>query len=274
MSSRSSNIRRRRHEEHENHEAWAIPYGDLVTLLLAFFVVMYAISSVNNGKYRVLSASLNAAFRGTATTPQLIQQSTPGVDIQDLPRDQVQKLVGTGLPTSAAILALQKARAQQDAAALLVENQVRKMQGDITAAMSALIRAGQVNVARKGNDIEVQISNDILFGVGVAQLGPEATHVLQSLAQAVRPYDNRIRVEGHTDDTPIHTALYPSNWELSAARAASVVHLFMDQGVGPERLQVVGMAQYQPLQPNDTPQGRSANRRVSVIVLGAEGKTS
>jgi chemotaxis protein MotB len=114
----------------------------------------------------------------------------------------------------------------------------------------------------------VKISTDILFGSGAAQLGPKATAALQALARSLRPWPNRVRVEGHTDDRPIHTAQFPSNWELSAARAASVVHLFADNGVAPQRMSVVGLGEYTPLQPNDSAAGRNANRRVTVTILG------
>jgi chemotaxis protein MotB len=234
---------------------------------------MYSISSVNNGKYRVLSASLNAAFRGTPTSPNVINPALNSIDMQQLPRDQVRKLVATALPDDPALHQLKQVE-QLDPIAMLREKNMQKVQADITGALGALVKAGQVTVARKGDNIEVQISNDILFGVGLAQLSPQAIGVLQSLAQVVQPYQNNVRVEGHTDNQPIRTALYPSNWELSAARAASVVHLFMDQGVAPERLSVVGLAEFQPLQSNDSLLGRSANRRVSVIILGTEGKSS
>ncbi len=137
--------------------------------------------------------------------------------------------------------------------------------------MAALIASGQVHVHREENAVVVDISTDILFGSGVAQLSPVAQGVLSRLAGALKPWPNPIRVEGHTDNRPIATAAFPSNWELSAARAASVVHLFMDPGVGPERLAVIGFGEYRPGMPNTTAGGRNANRRVEVVVLGRDG---
>ena len=113
----------------------------------------------------------------------------------------------------------------------------------------------------------VDISADILFPSGVARLASGAAPPLQRLADALRPFTNAVRVEGHTDDRPINTPEFPSNWELSAARAASVVHLFMDRGIEPDRLAVVGFGQYRPVAGNDTAAGRNANRRVAVVIV-------
>jgi chemotaxis protein MotB len=130
-----------------------------------------------------------------------------------------------------------------------------------------LVAAGEVKVRRYQNSVAVDISCDILFSSGVARLAPAAVPALQHLADALKPFTNAIRVEGHTDDVPIRTAEFQSNWELSAARAASVVHLFMDRGIAPDRLAVMGFGQYRPTASNQSVTGRNANRRVAVIIL-------
>jgi chemotaxis protein MotB len=140
----------------------------------------------------------------------------------------------------------------------------------VTRAMSGLVAAGEVNVRRYQNWVAVDISTDILFGSGVARVSDSAIPVLQHLADALKPFPNAIRVEGHTDDRPIKTATFPSNWELSAARAASVVHLFMDRGVAADRLAVMGFGQYRPTTSNANITGRNANRRVAVVILGGD----
>lgn len=269
--------RRKRHEEHDNHEAWAIPYGDLVTLLLAFFVVMYAMSSVNEGKYRVLSDSLSEAFSGKPRT-----QKTPSVGEDpprtlELPRNQVSRLIATGLPEDAAGQSAASdtteatpasADAKPDSGSGNAE--LDQVAEQVLRAMGTLVAAGEVSVRRYQNWVAVDISTDILFGSGVARVSDSAIPVLQHLADALKPFPNAIRVEGHTDDRPIKTATFPSNWELSAARAASVVHLFMDRGVAANRLAVMGFGQYRPTSSNDNLTGRNANRRVAVVILGAE----
>jgi chemotaxis protein MotB len=268
-------VRRKRHEEHENHEAWAIPYGDLVTLLLAFFVVMYAMSSVNEGKYRVLSDSLNEAFNGTPRSAAAVSVVEDPPRKIELPLNQVHRLITAALPANAPMplpatraAAIAASAPSADAAGSAELGQVAEQ---VTSAMGALVAAGEVHVRRYQNWVAVDISTDILFGSGVARLSGPANPVLQRLADALKPFPNAIRVEGHTDDRPIQTSAFPSNWELSAARAASVVHLFMDRGIAAQRLAVMGFGQYRPATSNVNVTGRNANRRVAVVILGGEG---
>ena len=254
--------RRHKHEEHANHEAWAIPYGDLITLLLAFFVVMYAMSSVNEGKYRVLSDSLVAAFQGAPKTLEPIQvgekQVGPGADlaINIAPQPMI-----NGQPQRAIqpIALAQHGQQQRDELAGVAD--------EVEQSMSDLIDRELVTVRRHGKWVEVEIRTDILFPSGVATLSPPAEQVLQQLADTLKPFPNSIRVEGHTDNRPINTPAFPSNWELSAARAASVVHLFTRAGMDPARLAVIGLGENRPSQSNATAEGRNANRRVLLVIL-------
>jgi chemotaxis protein MotB len=248
--------RRQRYDEHGNHEAWAIPYGDLMTLLLAFFVVMYAISSVNEGKYRVLSDSMNAAFRGTPMTDPVWIGQHQGAGGPVSPINQV-LLQGPPKPA---------AQAKPVAAPDPQAKTLQQIAAGIEDAMSSLIDANLVVVRRHDNWVEVEIKTDILFPSGVARLSPEAGPVFALLANALKPFPNQIRVEGHTDDRPIKTAAFPSNWELSAGRAASVVHLLTSQGMDPRRLSVVAYSEFRPLKANDSDAGRNANRRVVLII--------
>jgi chemotaxis protein MotB len=285
--------RRRRHDDHDNHEAWAIPYGDLVTLLLAFFVVMYAMSSVNEGKYRVLSDSLTEAFHGTPRSPQPIEAGGTHLQpIEQLPLTQVHRMISSSLPirhivpaASAAVMSRQSQIAvapadlsTRDAAASFVEpaivppgSDLDRVAEDVSAALASLIASGSVRVRRHDSWVAVEISTDILFGSGAARLSVPAVEALQRLADTLKTFPNAIRVEGHTDDRRISTAAYPSNWELSAARAASVVHLFMDCGIAPQRLAVVGYGEFRPTMPNSTVTGRNANRRVELLILNRDG---
>jgi chemotaxis protein MotB len=254
--------RRHKHEEHANHEAWAIPYGDLITLLLAFFVVMYAMSSVNEGKYRVLSDSLVAAFQGAPKTMEPIQvgekQLGPGADLAiALPRQAM--IDGQPQRAIQPIAMAQQARQQLDELAGVAD--------EVEQSMSDLIDRELVTVRRHGKWVEVEIRTDILFPSGVATLSPPAEQVLQQLADTLKPFPNSIRVEGHTDNRPINTPAFPSNWELSAARAASVVHLFTRAGMDPARLAVIGLGENRPSQSNATAEGRNANRRVLLVIL-------
>jgi chemotaxis protein MotB len=269
--------RKKKHEDHANHEAWAIPYGDLITLLLAFFVVMYAISSVNEGKYRVLSDSLVAAFRGTPRTLEPVQvgekQSGSGADVkttlveqsmlQGQPRSMLTPIpIETGLPKQVDSKASPYPNAAQES--------LEEVADKVARAMDELVKADLVVVRHNRLWIEVEIRTDILFPSGSAKLAPGAIQIIGQLAQVLQPFPNAIRVEGHTDNRPIKNAAFPSNWELSAARAASVVHLFSNSGVDPSRLAVIGLSEFRPAQPNDTPEGRNANRRVLIVILSTD----
>jgi chemotaxis protein MotB len=266
--------RKKKHEDHVNHEAWAIPYGDLVTLLFALFTVMYAMSSVNEGKFRVLSDSMIAAFHGAPKSMQPINVGekesgkggdkplagfTPTVLIRI--KDQRHDPGGSASPHDPSKT---EANNSADLPGALI-----RMERQVQNAMQALIDAKLVTVRRENMWLEIEINTDILFPSGAGEFSPAAEPVLDKLAEVLRPFPNPIRVEGHTDDRPIHTGAFPSNWELSAARAASVVHQFTKQGIDPLRLEIVGFGEFHPRQPNDSSEGRNANRRVAILVLEA-----
>ena len=265
--------RRHKHEEHANHEAWAIPYGDLITLLLAFFVVMYAMSSVNEGKYRVLSDSLVAAFQGAPKTLEPIQvgekQVGPGTDpiINMVQKPMIDSQQHTSLQPIA--MAQRAAPPNIDPAQ---SDELASVAAEVEQAMSDLIDRELIVVRRHGTWVEVEIRTDILFPSGVATLSPPAEQVLTQLAETLKPFPNAIRVEGHTDNRPINKPAFPSNWELSSARAASVVHLFTRAGMDPARLAVVGLGENRPVESNATPEGRNANRRVVLVILGGSSR--
>jgi chemotaxis protein MotB len=255
--------RKKKHEDHVNHEAWAIPYGDLVTLLFALFTVMYAMSSVNEGKFRVLSDAMIAAFNGAPKSMRPVNMGEP-----EPGKGGEKPLIGI-TPT-----ALIKIKGQDSAIpappkppAPDIPGSLIRMEREVQDAMRALIDAKLITVKRENMWLEIEINTDILFSSGSGAFSSSAEPVLDKLAEVLKPFPNPIRVEGHTDDRPIHTASFPSNWELSAARAASVVHQFTKQGIDPLRLEIVGFGQFHPRQPNETSEGRNANRRVVVLVL-------
>jgi chemotaxis protein MotB len=282
--------RKHKHEDHVNHEAWAIPYGDLITLLLAFFVVMYAISSINEGKFRVLSDSLNAAFRGTPKTLEPVQvgQKTrgSGADIamsivqQSMIEGQPRKMLeaihmdssgDAGAGPAPYPGAGRTGHAQPLPADHPIAQQLARVADELEQALQALVDANLVAVRRHEFWLEVEVRTDILFASGVATLSDKAIPALDALAATLIKYPNPVRVEGHTDNQPINTRFYPSNWELSAARAASVVHRFARAGLSPERLSVIGFGEYRPAESNDTVAGRNINRRVVIVILAGEG---
>jgi len=263
--------RKKKHEEHVNAEAWAIPYGDLVTLLFALFTVMYAMSSVNEGKFRVLSDSMIAAFNGAPKSmrPVNLGEKEPGKGGE--------KPIAGITPTvlikidrktnSDGQLTPRDPTKTESSSSTDLPGALIRMQRKVQDAMQSLIDAKLVTVRRENMWLEIEINADILFPSGAGEFAPAAEPVLDKLAEVLQPFPNPIRVEGHTDDRPIKTAAFPSNWELSAARAASVVHQFMRQGIDPLRLEIVGFGEFHPRQANTTLEGRNANRRVVVLVL-------
>lgn len=241
--------RRRKEEEHENHERWLVSYADFITLLFAFFVVMYAISSVNEGKYRVLSDSISSAFRN-------IPGNTSGAMVQ----------VNPSAPTPVSI-PFQKpkiANIKTDVVREKNRELLRSKAKEITEALAPLVQQGQVRVTEGALGITVEINASVLFDSGEARLQLPAVRVLTAVGQILATTDFPVTVEGHTDNAPINTPLFPSNWELSGARAASVVRLFIDTGVDARRLTATGYAEQRPVDDNATPDGRQRNRRVAI----------
>jgi chemotaxis protein MotB len=290
--------RKKKHEDHPNHEAWAIPYGDLITLLLAFFVVMYSISSVNEGKYRVLSDALSEAFHGSPRSLKPVQFGTKqqrGSDHEEqmnlLRQDTIEQSVGGTMrelrnpSVYPAIKIHTQMPGQQGvgvgagfgagpgtgAAGQGAASALKRIGDEIEQAMGELIHRKLVTVRHTDLTLEVEIGTDILFASGSADIDETARPVLGQLAAILHGFPNPMRIEGHTDTVPIRTAAFPSNWELSAARAASVVHLFMEQGVEPRRMSVAGFGEFHPAADNDTPEGRNRNRRVVIVVLEPQG---
>jgi chemotaxis protein MotB len=240
------------HEEHENLERWLVSYADFITLLFAFFVVMYAISSINDGKYRVLSDSLVHAFKDAPSAEKVIIMGERRTEL----------LTGGGSP-----IGKQAVQRPAEATEQPVTERMKSIARDVKTAMASLERQGQVRVTQSPRGITVEISASTLFASGDATLQPQSSNALASVAKVLAEIDNPIQIEGHTDNVPINSPAFPSNWELSSARAGSVVRLLVEQGVPPARLVAIGYADNKAIDSNDTPEGRSRNRRVNVLIL-------
>jgi len=239
--------RRRIVEEPDNHDRWLVSYADFITLLFAFFVVMYALSSVNEGKYRVLSDSLLTAFRSVTVNQQSEQVVVAPFVVPSRPQPPVSRTE----------------RKPAEGEGDTVER-IRRMGESIRQALEPLTRTGQVNISEGAHGITVEIKASLLFPAGETALQPGAQEPLRVIAQIFSAGDFPVTIEGHTDDVPISTVRFPSNWELSAARASSVVRLFAEAGVDPARLSAVGYADQRPITDNLTEEGRARNRRVTI----------
>ncbi|GMR16226.1 MAG: flagellar motor protein MotD [Gammaproteobacteria bacterium] len=237
--------------ESENTDRWMVSYADFVTLLFAFFVVMYAISSVNEGKYRVLADTMTEAFKVAPKSPEPIQigKESKAVSSSDS-RNEIVKPIRI-LPKSERTY----------------EREMKQIAETVSKSVQPLIDQGLINVTQHKLWVEIEMNSKILFSSADSELEDEAFPALKALAEVLKKLPNAIDVEGHTDNVPISNELFPSNWELSAARAASVVHLFTRYGVNPRRLSSIGYAEFRPAASNSTAEGRLRNRRVKVVIL-------
>jgi chemotaxis protein MotB len=227
--------RRKFDDEPENHERWLISYSDFITLLFAFFVVMYAVSSVNLGKYKVFSDALGDAFGGAGAAPPT------NTEVQSLP-----------IPNPA-----QRKRNEQ----------IKREKEHMTSTLAPLVKEGKVRVTQNSRGVSVEINASVLFNPGDARLTGESREALTAVASLLKDDPHAVQVEGHTDNVPIRNATYPSNWELSAVRAGTVVRVFIEAGIAPSRMTAVGHADNLPVAPNDDPEARARNRRVAVTIL-------
>lgn len=247
--------RKRRQEEHENHERWLVSYADFITLLFAFFVVMYSVSSVNEGKYRVLSDALEAAFRAPASSLNPVNVGRGGQPTAFDPQNAIM----IQLPRMPlAHLAERQEHVDIDEIAEKVET-----------ALDKLIEKDLVKVNKDGLSLEIELKSRILFASGSSVVARSAEPILLQLADIIRAFDYPVRIEGYTDNVPISTRQFPSNWELSAARAASVVRMVAEAGIDPLQLTATGYGQYRPIASNSTEAGRADNRRVVMVVDAA-----
>ena len=250
--------RKKKSEEPENHDRWLISYADFITLLFAFFVVMYSISSINEGKYRVLSDSLVNAFKKVPTDDQPLHFSPTKTTARPIKPAPPKKITDEIDPKV-------KKRAED----------MRQIAQDLLKVLEPLISNNQVKITQSIRGVTVEINAAVLFAPGQATLQPNMVKALTSVAQILAQAPNQIQVEGHTDDIPINTNNYPSNWELSSARASSVVRLLAANEVAPERMVAIGYADNRPVVPNTDNESRARNRRVTMLIISeAPNKTT
>ncbi|MDY6891537.1 MAG: flagellar motor protein MotD [Pseudomonadota bacterium] len=243
--------RRRRPETNLHTDRWMISWADFVTLLFAFFVVMYGVSSVQEEKYRQLAHSLAGVFRAQ------------GGDRVVSPPDGEGVLPERGLQLQPPPVTIAAPDAEQTQALEQLQRQVEEKLRD-------WIEEGTVKVSGNTLWLAIELNASLLFPSGDALPVIEAEPLLQQIAALIAGRDNPVHVEGFTDDRPISTDRFPSNWELSAARAAAVVRILQQQGVDPARMAAVGYAEFQPAYSNRTAEGRQRNRRLVIVIARDE----
>lgn len=250
--------RRKKFEvERENHDRWLVSYADFITLLFAFFVVMYAVSVVNQNKYKQLANSLGSAFGSSKAAQQHEGGDTaePDEALANGPYGG-RSFIRPFAPPPRRSAEWRREREAMTALALTASQ-----------TLAPLIERGAVRVVQNNRGIRIDIRSQVLFAAGSAELGQEATTPLLEIARLLADRPNAIEVEGHTDSTPISNGSYYSNWELSAMRASTVVRLLEQHGIASQRLGAVGYGAARPLADNTTEAGRAANRRVAIMVL-------
>jgi chemotaxis protein MotB len=226
------------HDE-DNPDRWLISYADFITLLMAFFVVLYAMSSVQEKKYSQLKQSVKQALG------QSQQEITPEP--------------ATPLPIP---LSSTSSAPPRDPKAVTLE----QIAQDLEKKLGTLIASDTVKITRSPQGVSIEINASILFPMGEANLQPQSVGTLEQVSQALKAYDYPIHVAGHTDNVHINSKEFPSNWELSAARASRVVRLFESNGIARKQMMAIGYADTQPMTSNDTQDGRMQNRRVQITL--------
>jgi len=250
---------RRRQQQHEedNRERWLVSYADFITLLFAFFVVMYSISSVNEGKYKVLSDSLEGVFSSRQKTLEPIQ-------IGDNETFSDQSESGDALIKP--VFDIPDPKEMEKKKDVNEDLQLENIAGEFTESFEDLIFEDKVKVERKQDWIEISLDDSMVFVSGGVEPIDAAFPIIERIANIMKKHANAMLVEGHTDNIPISSNTFPSNWELSAARAASVVRYLAIEGVNPARLGAMGYGEFYPIAANSSAEGRRKNRRVVLLV--------
>jgi len=262
-------IRRERQRDFQNPDRWLISYADFITLLFAFFVVMYSISQVNEGKYRVLSESLVSAFDIPESSLQPIQIGE--INRSDVPyQDTQNNLPGSENPGYEPTEGNQQATAnelqQLNATAKQSKQQFKALQQNLTSELENLISEGVVNIKATEDWIEIEMPSGLLFASGSDRLANSALILIREISAIINNSNNLLRIRGFTDNVPVEGGKFSSNWALSAARAVSVVQLLQRLNVEPARLALEGYGEYAPKIDNESSQSRAENRRVVIAI--------
>jgi chemotaxis protein MotB len=238
---------RRRSDRHRiSHERWLVSYADFITLLFAFFVVLYAFASAERAKQTEVAAAINSALQSMSIMPGQRVAAPP-----NRPALPLEAIIST-VPVTAA-----KAR-----------DDLEQMRHELTQTLSREISQQKISVEMSREGLVISLREAGFFDSGSATPKAESLPILREIADklAHSPYD--MRVEGHTDNIPIHTAVFDSNWELSSARATHIARVFLElKAITPERLSAAGFAEFHPVADNATADGRAKNRRVDLVIL-------
>jgi chemotaxis protein MotB len=263
--------RKKKHAEHANHERWLISYADFITLLFAFFVVMFASSQADKGKAEQVSSAVKEALE-KGGVPAAVREIFGGA-VGEKEKGNAQ-MKGPG--------GFQKQILSQNK---IVESKVEvsdlmPSMAYLTQLLSEEIKEGKVEVRLDARGLVVSLRQAAFFPSGGDEIAPSGLQSIEKIARTIRDLPNPVRLEGHTDSIPIHTQRFPSNWELSTARSIAMLLVFTGRyGIPDDRFAVAGYAETQPIDSNDSAEGRTHNRRVDIVILNQpvaarQGKTA
>ena len=249
--------------EKSDAERWLVSYADYMTLLFALFVVLYSMANMEREQFKSLQDTISKVFIATDETGTGIQEQTVQPDSQ--PQSDFE-FYGSELEDAAGPTLLADNPKLEQIDSTKPGSPLVGIQKDINRALRSLVESGLAKVTLDEDWLTVELNSGLLFGSGSARSNSSASAVITELTAILKQTNNFLRVRGYTDSVPIHTEQFPSNWELSVARAASIVRLLEDLGIEPQRMAIEGYGQYSPFADNATAQGRSQNRKV-VIAL-------
>jgi chemotaxis protein MotB len=269
----SKKNKQKKHSEEEGGEAWLLPYSDLMTLLLAVFIVLFAVSKVDQQK----AEDISNAFKGMLTGSEGVMAEEGNSIIHQYITEDIDEIASEADSTEEnennEDNAVQESNSvsQEDLVKFLGQDELNKLvelQTRLDVIFEKTEMTDNISTSIDLRGLVISLNNAILFDSGSTEIKTEHEDTLIKIAEIIRSVNNYIRVEGHTDNRPISTSIYPSNWELSTARAARVVRLFTEEcNIPAEKLVAVGYGEYKPVADNSTEEGREKNRRIDIIIL-------
>ena len=254
------NMARKKRESPENHDRWLVSYADFITLLFAFFVVMFASSQTDKAKTQAVSESVQRALQGQSFDSLVTAILGGAIDVKGQGSAQMRGPGGAKKDVKTT-----EAKRDAQTAELLPSLQV------LTKELGSEIQAGKLQINMGSRGLIISFTQAALFPSGEDEIAKDFYPGIQKIANAIKQVPNPVRLEGHTDSIPIHNSRFKSNWELSAARSIALLELFVNSGLPRERLSIAGYADTAPVDDNQTELGRQRNRRVDMVILNETG---
>jgi chemotaxis protein MotB len=251
---------RKKRETHENHERWLVSYADFITLLFAFFVVMFASSQIDKTKTQAVSDSVQKALKGESFNSMVTAILGGTVDTKGQGSAQMKGPGGVKKEVKTVDV-----KRNEQIAELLPSLQI------LSKELGEEIKAGKLQINMGARGLVISFTQAALFPSGEDEISKDFYPGIQKIANAIKQVPNPVKLEGHTDSVPIHNSRFKSNWDLSAARSIALLELFVNSGMPPERISIAGYADTAPVDSNDTEEGRQRNRRVDMVVLNETG---